>query len=42
MVQHIQQVHQAVQQMIQEANAKYKVRVDQKRRQLLFEKDDLV
>jgi hypothetical protein len=30
MVQHMQQVHQAVQQKIQEANAKYKARVDQR------------
>ena len=29
MVQHMQQVHQTVQQKIQEANAKYKARVDQ-------------
>uniref|UniRef100_A0A2N9IR32 CCHC-type domain-containing protein n=1 Tax=Fagus sylvatica TaxID=28930 RepID=A0A2N9IR32_FAGSY len=42
MVQHMQQVHQAVQQKIQEANAKYKARVDQSRRQLLFEEGDLV
>uniref|UniRef100_A0A2N9IHB8 Reverse transcriptase domain-containing protein n=1 Tax=Fagus sylvatica TaxID=28930 RepID=A0A2N9IHB8_FAGSY len=42
MVQHMQQVHKAVQQKIQEANAKYKARVDQSRRQLLFEEGDLV
>jgi hypothetical protein len=42
MVQHMQQVHQVVQQKIQEANAKYKARVDQSRRQLLFEEGDLV
>ena len=43
MVQYMQQVHdQAVQQKIQEANAKYKARVDQSRRQLLFEEGDLV
>ncbi len=38
----MQRVHQAVQQKIQEANAKYKARVDQKRQQLLFEEGDLV
>ena len=42
MVQHMQQVHQAVQQNIQKANAKYKARVDQSRRQPLFEEGDLV
>jgi hypothetical protein len=42
MIQLMQQVHQAVQQKIQEANAKYKARVDQSRRQLLFEDGDLV
>jgi hypothetical protein len=42
MVQHMQQVHQAIQQKIQEANAKYKARVDQSKRQLLFENGDLV
>uniref|UniRef100_A0A2N9F6N0 Reverse transcriptase n=1 Tax=Fagus sylvatica TaxID=28930 RepID=A0A2N9F6N0_FAGSY len=42
MVQHMQQVHKAVQQKIQDANAKYKARVDQSRRQLLFEEGDLV
>jgi hypothetical protein len=42
MVQHMQQVHQAVQQNIQKVNAKYKARVDQSRRQPLFEEGDLV
>ena len=42
MVQHMQQVHQVIQQKIQEANAKYKARVDQSKRQLLFEESDLV
>lgn len=42
MIQHMQQIHKAIQQRIHEDNARYTARVDKKRRQLLFENGDLV